>query len=182
LDIAWITPSIFGNTGNDGIVDEYTFGQLQDRQAALSVLENHWQTWIVEDDFKQIKAAGLNRPVCLSHPGLSPPQHPFPYVISHAFHRIPLGYLSIPLTSEDTQLSTDVSPYIPGACILPASPQLAKSYSLNVIVDITAPRVHKTATTTPVNGPNPPCGPRTKPTSKRPSWPKTRRQSTVFWT
>jgi len=56
----WITPSIFENTGNDAIVDEYTFGQMQDRQNALRVLETHWQTWIVEDDFRQIKAAGLN--------------------------------------------------------------------------------------------------------------------------
>lgn len=56
----WITPSIFENTGNDAIVDEYTFGQLQDQQDAERVLENHWQTWIVEDDFRQMKAAGLN--------------------------------------------------------------------------------------------------------------------------
>ena len=33
---------------------------MQSPQEALSVLENHWQTWIVEDDFRQIKAAGLN--------------------------------------------------------------------------------------------------------------------------
>lgn len=33
---------------------------MQDRQQALNVLENHWNTWIVEDDFRQMKAAGLN--------------------------------------------------------------------------------------------------------------------------
>ncbi|KAF9647958.1 glycoside hydrolase [Thelephora ganbajun] len=109
----WITPSIFENTGNDAIVDEYTFGQMQNRQDALRVLENHWQTWIVEDDFRQIRAAGLN----------------------HV--RIPLGYWSIPLTSKDTQFSTDVSPYIAGAWpYFRQALDWAKSHSLNVIVDI----------------------------------------------
>lgn len=56
----WITPSIFENTGNDDVIDEYTFGHMQDERTALNVLENHWQTWIVEDDFRQMKAVGLN--------------------------------------------------------------------------------------------------------------------------
>lgn len=56
----WITPSIFENTNNPDIIDEYTFGQLQDRNHALSVLQNHWETWITEDDFASIKDAGLN--------------------------------------------------------------------------------------------------------------------------
>jgi len=48
-----------------------------------------------------------------------------------------LGYWSIPLTSKDTNLSTAVSPYIPGAWpyFLQAL-NWAQSYSLNVIVDI----------------------------------------------
>jgi glucan 1,3-beta-glucosidase len=48
-----------------------------------------------------------------------------------------LGYWSIPLTSNDTKLSTNVSPYISGAWpyFLQAL-NWAKSYSLNVIVDI----------------------------------------------
>lgn len=33
---------------------------MQDQQTALNVLKNHWQTWIVEDDFRQMKAFGLN--------------------------------------------------------------------------------------------------------------------------
>ncbi|KAG9314106.1 glycoside hydrolase family 5 protein [Chiua virens] len=56
----WITPSIFDNTGNDAIVDEWTFGQYQDHNTALTVLQNHWNTWITEDDFAAIAAAGLN--------------------------------------------------------------------------------------------------------------------------
>ena len=43
----WITPSLFDNTGNPNIVDEWTFGQLQDRATAQSVLTQHWNTWSV---------------------------------------------------------------------------------------------------------------------------------------
>ncbi|KAB5589922.1 Glucan 1,3-beta-glucosidase [Ceratobasidium theobromae] len=57
---AWITPSIFENTGNPAIVDEYTFCQYQDYNIAHSKLEGHWSTWITETDFASIAAAGLN--------------------------------------------------------------------------------------------------------------------------
>lgn len=56
----WITPSLFDNTGNSAIIDEYTFGQYQDKATATTVLTNHWNTWITESDFQQIAAAGLN--------------------------------------------------------------------------------------------------------------------------
>ncbi|KAJ4499707.1 exo-beta-1,3-glucanase [Lentinula lateritia] len=56
----WITPSLFDNTGNSAIVDEYTFCQMQDRATAQSVLEAHWDSWITESDFEAIAAAGLN--------------------------------------------------------------------------------------------------------------------------
>ncbi|PIL31368.1 hypothetical protein GSI_06067 [Ganoderma sinense ZZ0214-1] len=56
----WITPSLFDNTGNNGIVDEWTFAQFQDRSTAQSALQQHWDTWITEQDFIDIAAAGLN--------------------------------------------------------------------------------------------------------------------------
>ncbi|KAJ6502680.1 glycoside hydrolase family 5 protein [Mycena vulgaris] len=56
----WITPSLFDNTGNANIVDEWTFGSLQSRATATAALTNHWNTWITEADFAAIKAAGLN--------------------------------------------------------------------------------------------------------------------------
>ncbi|KAK7695059.1 hypothetical protein QCA50_002248 [Cerrena zonata] len=56
----WITPSLFDGTGNPNIIDEFTFGQFQDRGTATSKLQNHWNTWITESDFSQIAAAGLN--------------------------------------------------------------------------------------------------------------------------
>ncbi|PWN45968.1 putative EXG1-exo-beta-1,3-glucanase, major isoform [Ceraceosorus guamensis] len=54
----WITPSLFDNTGDGRVVDEWTFGQYVGD--AESRLQQHWATWITEDDLRQIKAAGLN--------------------------------------------------------------------------------------------------------------------------
>ncbi|KAJ6619730.1 glycoside hydrolase family 5 protein [Mycena sp. CBHHK59/15] len=109
----WITPSIFTNTGNDAIIDEFTFGGLQDPSVALSVLQNHWETWITEADFAAIAAAGLN----------------------HV--RIPLGYWSVPLTSADTNGSTSVAPYTAGAWpYLLKALNWAKQYNVHVILDL----------------------------------------------
>jgi len=44
----WITPSIFINTNNTDIVDEFTMGQKLDKDVAVSILTQHWQTWITE--------------------------------------------------------------------------------------------------------------------------------------
>lgn len=55
----WITPSIFEATP-DNVVDEYTFCQTLGQTEALSRLSSHWNTWITQDDFNQIAAAGLN--------------------------------------------------------------------------------------------------------------------------
>ncbi|KAG6868354.1 hypothetical protein C0993_004578 [Termitomyces sp. T159_Od127] len=56
----WITPSLFDNTGDSRIIDEYTFGQYQDRAKAYRTLKAHWDSWITEADFRAIAAAGLN--------------------------------------------------------------------------------------------------------------------------
>ncbi|CAE7119219.1 unnamed protein product [Rhizoctonia solani] len=56
----WITPSLFDDTGNANIIDEYTFGQFQDYNAAHAKLVAHWDNWITESDFAAIAAAGLN--------------------------------------------------------------------------------------------------------------------------
>jgi glucan 1,3-beta-glucosidase len=39
-------------------VDEWTFGQFQDRAKASSTLQRHWDTFITETDFAEIAAAG----------------------------------------------------------------------------------------------------------------------------
>jgi len=56
----WITPSLFDDTGNTNIVDEWTFGQLQSKATATAALTTHWNTWITESDFEAIAKAGLN--------------------------------------------------------------------------------------------------------------------------
>ncbi|KAF8972127.1 glycoside hydrolase family 5 protein [Flammula alnicola] len=109
----WITPSVFESTGNDNIVDEFTLGQLLDAQTAQTILTNHWDTWITEDDFAQISAAGLN----------------------HV--RIPIGYWSIPLTSSDTNTSTSTAPYVSGAwTYLLRALTWAEKHNVNVILDL----------------------------------------------
>ncbi|KAF8215876.1 exo-beta-1,3-glucanase [Mycena galopus ATCC 62051] len=56
----WITPSLFDDTGNANIVDEWTFGQLQSKATATAALTTHWNTWITESDFEAIANAGIN--------------------------------------------------------------------------------------------------------------------------
>lgn len=51
---------MFEATGNNAIVDEYTFGQYQDPAVATAALHAHWATWYTEQDFAEIAAAGLN--------------------------------------------------------------------------------------------------------------------------
>lgn len=53
----WITPSLF--EGNDA-VDEYTLTGILGKDAAYSRLSQHWNSFITQDDFRQIAAAGLN--------------------------------------------------------------------------------------------------------------------------
>ncbi|KAI0833509.1 glycoside hydrolase family 5 protein [Trametes gibbosa] len=109
----WITPSIFEDTNNTDIIDEYTFGQMLDQDYALDVLQNHWATWITEDDFVAIKAAGLN----------------------HV--RMQVGYWSVPITAADTNYSTSVSPYVPGAWpYLLRALGWAKAHGIHVILDL----------------------------------------------
>ncbi|KAF2274433.1 glycoside hydrolase [Westerdykella ornata] len=53
----WITPSMFEGTA---AVDEYTLTQILGKDAAYSKLSQHWNSFITQDDFRQIAAAGLN--------------------------------------------------------------------------------------------------------------------------
>ncbi|KIK63051.1 glycoside hydrolase family 5 protein [Collybiopsis luxurians FD-317 M1] len=109
----WITPSIFQATNDTSIIDEYTLGMNTNYNDTLAVLQNHWDTWITEDDFAAISAAGLN----------------------HV--RIPLGYWSVPLPSSATNTSTSISPYIPGAWpYLLRALNWAAAHNIHVIVDL----------------------------------------------
>lgn len=60
----WITPSIFDNVNQNrpqkDIVDEYTLGEKLGKDAALSILRKHWDTFATWQDFNKIKQSGFN--------------------------------------------------------------------------------------------------------------------------
>jgi glucan 1,3-beta-glucosidase len=60
------------------IVDEYTAGLYSDKDFLTQTLNDHFATWITEDDFKQMAAAGLN------HARLPIPYWAFPDLIGSA--------------------------------------------------------------------------------------------------
>ena len=57
----WIKPSLFSEWADSTtVVDEYTYSAALGKDEALSRLSDHWNTWITQDDFNAIAAAGLN--------------------------------------------------------------------------------------------------------------------------
>ena len=82
----WITPSIFQPyAASSNVVDEWTLTSSLGKEVAGSLLSQHWDSWITEDDFAQIAANKLN----------------------HV--RIPIGYWSIPNANDPSD------PYVMGA-------------------------------------------------------------------
>ena len=85
----WITPSLFepfvdqttlsstNPTSSQTVKDEYTLSQALGKVKAQETLHQHWSTWIVEDDIKEIAQAGLNH------------------------LRIPIGYWAVAPNPED---------------------------------------------------------------------------------
>ncbi|KAH9809691.1 family 5 glycoside hydrolase [Melampsora americana] len=55
----WITPSLY-NTGNDKIIDEYTFCEQLGKETATKLLRAHWESFYTEEDFQRISSYGLN--------------------------------------------------------------------------------------------------------------------------
>ncbi|PLB55144.1 putative glucan 1,3-beta-glucosidase A [Aspergillus steynii IBT 23096] len=55
----WITPSIFDEAG-DGAVDEWTLTEVLGKDGAQARLSDHWNSFVTQDDFARIAAAGLN--------------------------------------------------------------------------------------------------------------------------
>ncbi|KAH8878926.1 glycoside hydrolase [Thozetella sp. PMI_491] len=56
----FITPSLFDPIGGKSIGDEYTLCSTLGPDQAAKTLEKHYATFITEDDFKQMAAAGLD--------------------------------------------------------------------------------------------------------------------------
>ncbi|KAK0520535.1 hypothetical protein OC835_007179 [Tilletia horrida] len=57
---SFITPSLFAQTNNTAIVDEWTFSTLQPKKQAAALLQRHLDTFITERDLAQIASLGLN--------------------------------------------------------------------------------------------------------------------------
>ena len=55
----FITPSFFEPLP-DEVVDEYTLGQHVDKDQALSMLTEHWNSWVSHEDFMHIARLGFN--------------------------------------------------------------------------------------------------------------------------
>lgn len=57
----WITPSLYEQwSDGNSVKDEYTMTAALGKDAAQAKLSAHWDSWITQDDIKQIAAAGLN--------------------------------------------------------------------------------------------------------------------------
>ena len=56
----WITPSLYEPYEHLGVVDEYTLCQKLGTNRCRQILQQHWSTFVTENDIKEIKEAGLN--------------------------------------------------------------------------------------------------------------------------
>ncbi|GMG30375.1 unnamed protein product [Ambrosiozyma monospora] len=83
----FITPSIFTDVGGDESnwpVDEYHYTKQLGKEEASEKLQEHWSTWITEDDFAKMAEYGLN------------------------FVRIPIGYWAFELLDDDPYVQGQV--------------------------------------------------------------------------
>jgi glucan 1,3-beta-glucosidase len=56
----WITPSLFEIQANGTIVDEFTFCKVHGHEKAQKLLENHWKSWVTEEEIIQLSSMGIN--------------------------------------------------------------------------------------------------------------------------
>jgi len=96
---SWMTPSLFNapDIAHLDVPDEWSFmaavTNVSSRAEAKSRMKNHWNTWITEQDFAEISAAGLNSV------------------------RIPIGYWAFNASSADIEpyQATAQRPYLRNA-------------------------------------------------------------------
>ncbi|KAI0831504.1 glycoside hydrolase [Trametes gibbosa] len=106
----FIVPALYEkyvNTSNP-VVDEYTLTQRLTADNAIDELENHYKTFITEDDFAQIAAAGLN------------------------FVRIPIAYWAIEVRENEPFLPKTSWTYFLKAV------QWARKYGIRINIDLHA--------------------------------------------
>ncbi|GAA5827967.1 hypothetical protein JCM5353_002851 [Sporobolomyces roseus] len=103
----WITPSLFVNTGDETIVDEYTFCEKLGAKEAKKRLKAHWDSFYTEADIAEIASYGLN----------------------HV--RIPIGYWAF------DQVSRPGEPYVSGQYpYLLKAIGWARKHGIKVMVDL----------------------------------------------
>lgn len=56
----FIAPSVYEQTGDDRVVDEWTFGKYVPRKKAERIMRDHINNFITEQDFEEISQLGLN--------------------------------------------------------------------------------------------------------------------------
>lgn len=56
----FITPSIYQQTGDDRVIDEWSFATYTPRDKAEEILKYHYDNFITEDDFAEIASYNLN--------------------------------------------------------------------------------------------------------------------------
>lgn len=57
---SWITPSLYSNNSVKSGTGEWGFCEALGKAKCETVMQKHWDTWIVEEDIKKIAAAGFN--------------------------------------------------------------------------------------------------------------------------
>lgn len=58
---SWIVPSLFEQFDpSEGVVDEWTFCKVLGKIECKKQLDQHYATWIVEDDIRKVAEAGIN--------------------------------------------------------------------------------------------------------------------------
>jgi glucan 1,3-beta-glucosidase len=119
----WITPSLFDDTGDSRIVDEWTFGQFQDHNIATNTLRHHWDTWITENDFADIAAAGY---IICAMGDLSNIDQ-FVARLNHV--RLPIGYWAFDVGPDEPFISGQIQ-YMEKAV------SWARNHGLKLIIDL----------------------------------------------
>lgn len=122
----YITPSLYKNasalaakSGNSSqIIDEFTLCDVLGYDQALSLLQAHWESWINEDDFRQISDDGFN------------------------LVRIPIGYWAWKQDNETNRYVDNITytdPYVGNGLqlkFLEKALSWAQEYDLNVWIDL----------------------------------------------
>ncbi|KAJ9114663.1 hypothetical protein QFC22_005539 [Naganishia vaughanmartiniae] len=110
----WMEPSLFGTAGLPGtdndtqVMDEWSFCEILGKTRCAEVLEEHWATWITEDDFKRMADYGLNTV------------------------RIPIPYWVYNVTDDEPYITQKQIPYIQQAL------NWSSMYGLDVMMDLHA--------------------------------------------